>query len=254
MPRIQYAIPDPVILSAYPVGAARKALTPLRRTAEGALAPDACAALHALHFAVLAAGGDFRVTSATRSLNTQRAARAKYDRWVAAGKPAPGSAGFDASTMKAAYVAEPGYSFHNAGRAIDVDLASLQFPGVPADRQLDRLWELAKPLGWSPVIRSADEGAKEAWHFDFYGPWAKTLARRGYAETAMAACLDIGGTGYGRDAEREVQAQLHRAGFDPGAIDGALGAKTRAALVAVGVSPNLPLADILAAVRALADG
>lgn len=195
----------------------------------GICTADTAAALLALHDAVTAAGGDFRVTELHRDIAVQRKARAKYDAWVAAGKPKPGTPGFDAASMKAAFVATPGRSGHNAGRSIDIDLASLVFPGVPADKQLDRLWEIAIPLGWSPVIKAATEGASESWHFDFWGELAGVKARLGYEQAALCGAILVGhGDLSGYDAE--VQALLCRAGHDIGAIDGKVGARTRSAL------------------------
>lgn len=226
------------ILSSYGPGGTdpaipRAKLRPLHALAGGRATPDTCAALWALHLAVLDAGGDFRVTDCFRGVETQREARAKYDRWVAAGKPAPGSSKYDAKTMKAAYVAVPGRSWHNAGRAIDVHLDALRFPGVPANQQLDKLWELAKPIGWSPIIKDAIEGASESWHFDYFGEWRPVVERRGYEEAAIAAAADVG-NGEADRGWRFVQGGLHRAGYDVGPIDGIPGSKTARALVAAG--------------------
>ena len=221
-------------------GGPRTGLIPLARLGKaGICTADTAAALLALHEAVTAAGGDFRVTELHRDVSVQRAARAKYDAWVRAGKPKPGTAGYNAEMMRAAFVAAPGRSGHNAGRSIDIDLASLRFPGIPADKQLDRLWEIAKPLGWSPIIRAATEGASESWHFDFWGPLTGVLLRLGYEQAALCGAILVGhGDLSGYDAE--VQALLSRAGFDIGPIDGKIGARTRAALsAALGVSESV---------------
>lgn len=219
----------------------------------GKMAPDAAAGLLALHKAVMAAGGDFRVTDCFRDVATQASARAKYDNWVKAGKPKPGTSGFDANTMKAAYVAVPGRSNHNAGRAIDVHLAALRFPGVAADKQLDRLWELAKPLGWTPIIKAPDEVASEAWHFDFHGPWAGVVERAGYESGAIGAAADVG-NGESDTGWRRVQGQLHRAGYNVGTIDGIAGKRTHEGLAASGFKGNATdLKSVVAWVDALAD-
>lgn len=237
-PRVQLVPVSPSIASSYPIGAPRGSLKPLNSLTGGRMAADAATALLALHTAVAAVGGDLRITDCYRSTAEQRAARAKYDTWIAAGKPKPGSAGWNSATMKADYVAEPGFSFHNAGRSIDLHVEALKFPAVPADQQLDRLWQICRPIGWSPVISAPTEGATESWHLDYLGEWSPVRERRGYAEAAMAACLDIGGTGYGRDNERAIQAQLHRAGYDVGAIDGVIGPRTTRAMQACGVGPG----------------
>lgn len=228
---------DPSIASSYAraggTAGPRAGLWPLAQLAAGAATPDTAAALVALDRAVREAGGDFRVTELHRNVATQQTARAKYDRWVAAGKPARGSAGFDAASMKADFVAVPGRSMHNAGRAIDVNLGALAFPGVPADRQLDKLWDLARPLGWSAVIAAPNERASEAWHFDFWGDLAGIKARLGYEQAAFAGALLVGHAGAGTSWASVTQALLQRAGHDIGPIDGAFGPRSRAALAAV---------------------
>lgn len=192
--------------------------------------PEMAPALKALSDEVAKAGGDFRVTECHRDVGVQKAARAKYDNWVKAGKPAPGSSSWNASTMKNAFVAAPGRSGHNAGRSIDVHLGMLKFPGVPADKQLDKLWEIAIPLGWKPIIKSADEGASEAWHFDYPGELSGVMSRLGYEQWALCGALLVG-HGDIQGYEAVTQALLCRAGYDIGKIDGAPGAKTRAALM-----------------------
>jgi uncharacterized protein YbdZ (MbtH family) len=205
-------------------------LRPLSKLGKaGIAAPHMAAKLKLLNDAVLAAGGDFRVTECHRDIEVQRAARAKYDRWVAAGKPKPGTAGFDAKTMKAAFVATPGRSGHNAGISIDVHTSMLKFPDVAANRQLDRLWEIAIPLGWTPVIKAPDESASESWHFDCWGDLAPAKNRVGYEQAALCGAILVG-HGDLRGYEAEIQALLVRAGYDIGAIDGVAGTKTRAAL------------------------
>jgi hypothetical protein len=212
-------------------GGPRATLTPLCKLGKvGIAVPEMAAALKALSDAVAAKGGDFRVTECHRDVAVQKAARDKYDNWVKAGKPAPGSAGWNAATMKNAYVAQPGRSGHNAGRSIDVHLAELKFP-VPANKQLDVLWECAIPLGWKPIIREADEGAKEAWHFDYWGELTGVLERLGYEQAALCGAILVG-HGDLSSFGAVVQALLCRAGFNIGAIDGAIGPKSIAALSA----------------------
>lgn len=229
---------DPVIKSAYDSKGRtgsndRTALQSLRDRKAGYMTPDAVLALSDLHMAVSAAGGDFRVTDCLRDLEEQTAARAKYDAWLAAGRPAR----FDTAIMKSAFVARPGRSFHNAGRAIDVDIASLKFPGVSPDHQLDKLWEIALPRGWRPAIKLPDEEAKEAWHFDFMGAdWSPVYARIGYEWTAICAVLDIGEWSIVLARERIIQANLQRAGYSIGDIDGLIGRRCVKALGMAGIT------------------
>ena len=214
----------------------RASLRGLASTALGYFTPDACEALFKLHEAVLNAGGDFRVTDGFRSTETQSAARKKYENWLRDFQPAPNSKEFDPKRHKAAFVALPGRSFHNAGRAIDVHVDALRFPDVSRERQLDRLWELAIPLGWTPIIKAPTEGMSECWHFDFMGPWAPVVTRRGYEEAAIGAVLCTGDNSafVACGSVRRIQSQLHRAGYDCGKIDGVFGPLTEAALYASG--------------------
>jgi hypothetical protein len=235
MPVVELVKVDVGIASSYDrngrTGGPRSGLRPLADLKAGVATPATAAAMKRLADAVTAEGGDFRVTESHRDIVVQRTARNRYDNWVRAGKPKQGTAGFNASTMKAAYVATPGRSMHNAGRAIDVDIASLKFPGVAADKQLDKLWTLAKAVGWSPIIKSADERASEAWHFDCYDDLAPMLRRVGYEQTALCGAILVGHgdlTGF----VPEIQALLCRAGFDIGGIDGVVGPRTKRSLAA----------------------
>jgi hypothetical protein len=234
MPPVSLVPVDLSIASSYNksggTGGPRANLTPLAKLGKAGVAhPEMAPALKALSDAVAARGGDLRITECHRDVAVQKTARAKYDNWVNAGKPAPGSAGWNASTMKNAFVALPGRSGHNAGRSIDVHLSELKFPGVPADKQLDVLWECALPLGWKPIIKTADEGAKEAWHFDFWGELTGVLNRLGYEQAALCGALLVG-HGDLQGFPAVTQALLCRAGFDIGKIDGAIGPKSIAAL------------------------
>lgn len=214
----------------------RSQLVPLRELSIGNVTPDTADAMLALHIAVDGEGGDLRFTEAKRDIGMQADARAKYLRWLSDGKPKVGK-GYNSSVHKNAFVSRPGRSFHNGARAIDVHIAALRFPVLRDDQVLDRLWELAIPLGWTPVIKKPDETARESWHMDFMGPWSHVKDRLGYEQAAMCACLDIG---EGREVferyeQRCIQAQLHRAGFNVGDVDGYLGKRTKAALNASGI-------------------
>lgn len=242
---------DGSIMSSYAksggTGGPRSNLQPLTKLGKaGICIPVVAQALLNLSNAVAAAGGDLRITELHRDVEVQRAARQKYLNWVNAGKPKPGSSGFNASTMKAAVVAKPGRSMHNAGRAIDVHLSELKFPGVPANQQLDKLWDIAKPLGWSPIIKSADEGASEAWHFDFYADIKGVLDRLGYEQAALCGAILVG-HGDLTSYEAVVQALVSRAGHNIGEIDGVAGPKTINALAAcLGVTADAAKAKIAA--------
>lgn len=239
---------DPSIASSYDkagkTGGPRANLTPLCKLGKAGIAvPEMARALLNLSNAVTAAGGDLRITECHRDVAVQKAARAKYDAWVAAGKPKPGTAAFNDKTMKAAFVATPGRSGHNAGRSIDVHLGALKFP-VTTDKQLDRLWEIALPLGWKPIIKTADEGASEAWHFDYWGELNGVFERLGYEQAALCGAILVGHGDLDSHGAR-VQALLCRAGFSIGKIDGIAGANTANALAtALGVSVDAAKAAI----------
>jgi len=224
------------ILSSYDIhgatGGPRAALSPLATQARGKMVPEAAAALGKLNDAALAVGGDFRVTDCFRTIDEQAAIRKRYDTWVAAGKPAPGTKAFNATTMKSDYVALPAKSGHNGGRASDLSTSMMHFPGVAADKQLDKLWEIARPLGWRPIIKAPTEGVTENWHFDYPGELTPILDRHGYETWAMCAVLDIGAGGsvLPRAMERAVQFHLTRSGADLGEIDGMIGQRTERAL------------------------
>jgi len=232
------------ILSSYDAsgktGGPRAELRPLHLRASGVLIPGAATALKALHDAVSAAGGDLRITDCHRSYSVQAAARAEYE-----------------SGRKKAFVAEPGRSNHNGGRAVDIHVGMLRFPGVTPDKQLDKLWELMKPLGWSPVISAPNEGASEAWHIEWRGELAHVYAPGGpgYADAALIGALLVGHAG--RYAEgpsgeaRMVQALAHRAGANVGAVDGAIGKATRAGLAKLLGTVPATNTEIIAALTAL---
>lgn len=211
-------------------GGPRANCTPIAKLGKAGIAhPEMAPALKALSDSVAAAGGDLRITECHRDIAVQTAARQKYDNWAKAGKPKPGTPGFDAKSMKAAYVAQPGRSGHNAGRSIDVHLDVLKFPGLPANQQLDKLWEIAIPLGWKPIIKTADEGASEAWHFDYPGELTGVMTRLGYEQWALCGALLVG-HGDLQGFPAVTQALLCRAGYNIGNIDGAIGPKSIAAL------------------------
>ena len=218
-------------------------------TPMGFAPPDVAEAIWLLHVAVLKAGGRLRLTSLLRSRESSDKARAKYLQWKDDGKPDPDvkGSGYDKTIHKDAYVKPGGLSNHNGARAIDVHvtdkkdglLVSIIFPSIHANQNLDMLWDLAIPLGFTPIIDAPNETQKEAWHLDFLGPWAHVNERLGADAGAMAACLDAGMGGYpggaAKDRRRALQAQIHRCGPDIGKIDGDLGKKPRRGLALCGL-------------------
>ncbi len=187
------------------------------------ITPDFLKALKKLDELVKAQKGTLRITDLYRSWETQAENRQKY-----------------LTGKKRAYVAKPGSSFHNAGRAVDIGLNHLQFEGVARDDWLDVLWDIAIPLGFRPIIKTPDMDALEAWHFDFPGlEWAKAYDTIKYPEVAKCCVLDVGGWNPDEDSDKVnrmfVQAQLIRLGrFDIGKVDGIFGRKTLNAIGELG--------------------
>ena len=243
--RVKLISVGPSIMSSYNGRTSKKPLALVDLNDQIGTCPEPMAwALLSLMQAVKMSGGVLRITDLHRSPAKSAAARVKYERWLADGKPRGRE--YDKSIHKNAYISPAGKSWHNAARAIDVDLKSLEFD-VPEDQWLDVLWSLASPLGFEPIIGRPDEDATEAWHFDFRGPWEHVEERLGNGAGAMCACLDIGvGEGiYSEPEARQLQAQLHRCGQDVGKVDGDIGRKTRAGLSGLGLSPSIRHAQAL---------
>jgi hypothetical protein len=190
------------------------------RTDQARVQEDVLQPLIQAHNAVHQLGGKFILNQLFRTRKDQEYFYAKYK----SGSGAPAQ--------------RPGYSVHESGRAMDVSTSQLNFP-VPADKQIDVLWDAVRQFGWRPVIDRADETRVERWHFDYWGPWDALRAEYGYNQAARAAVLDVTGGQGPEEAAQAIQAQLWRRGFPCGAIDGVLGDKTKRALVAAGFSADL---------------
>lgn len=192
-----------------------------------------------------------RVTELRRTVATQARARAKYERWLAAkaaGEP------FDSKTMKRDFVAKPGKSMHNAGRAVDLWTEPMR-QALGAE-YLDVFWPVAARHGFTPVLAKPTEGRSEEWHFDHAGPWGNVRAHHGYEAMALCAALIAGEAGEWQSDARLAQALLLRQGLDIGEPDGAIGKRTRAALLRTGVYPGanpstLAVIEAIPALRAL---
>ncbi len=208
--RTTFVLCDSEILSAYNtggVGGPRHHLLSLNQIPSreepyaGMLPLDVCGALLKLHQEVKALGGDLRISDARR-----RPSEESHKSW------------------------------HHSGRAIDIDLDELNL-------KLSELWDLAKPLGWNPIISEPDPTQKEAWHFEFRGVWGPVKDRTSYRQASVGALLDLGLTRewQGFWKQKTIQANLQRAGFDCGEIDGMIGPKTRAAIVAASLSVGNPI-------------
>lgn len=229
---------DPSIISSY----GEKALFHL---AGGQACDDTAAALLALCQEL----PWMRVTDCFREVSTQVALRKRYDHWVAAGKPT--GAAYDEKTMKNAFVATPGKSLHNAGRAVDLNTELMQ-RHLGAE-YLDAFWPIAAKHGFTPIIARPDEGKSESWHFDHKGSWLPVFVKYGADVGSLCCTLDVGQAGEFQSDNRLIQALLLRAGYDIGAPDGVLGKKSCAALAACGVQDpgSVPNDAIIETLRAL---
>ena len=215
---------DPSIISSY-------GEKPMFHLAGGQACADVAAALLALVQEL----PWLRVTDCFREVSVQVALRKRYDTWVAAGKPKAGSAGWNAKTMKDAFVAIPGKSMHNAGRAVDLNTEVMQ--KNLGKEYLDAFWPIATKHGFSHIIAKPTEGASESWHYDHHGDWDRVFSHLGYEQGALCAALDVGQAGAFQSDAALVQALLLRAGYDIGAVDGQLGKRSYTAL-AMALAPG----------------
>jgi zinc D-Ala-D-Ala carboxypeptidase len=208
------------ILSVYRSRAGQRVLLPSRMAC---CTPDTAAAIAAIEAEVEAAGGELLLSDLFRSYDMQLQAHLDYT-----------------SGKKRAFSPAPGGSMHEAGRAFDLDLGSL---GVP----LERFWGIAARHGVTPIIRSPDPSASEAWHFDCRGShdrvYAYYASGKGtnlapYQAMAASAILAAGlrhDLFAGREREALLQSMLIRLGDELGNIDGQIGMRTRAALAKAGL-------------------
>ena len=182
--------------------------------------PDTKDALMGLRGRVEAAGGALRVSDLFRSAAAQN----------------------EAHKNKPTLSPPAGQSWHETGRAFDIDLNALK------PLTLAEFWLLARGVGVTPIIPQPNAGAAEAWHFERRGSHAIIAGRLGNRAGVESALLAIGlhvmriGT---RQVEARIQAGLHRLGADPGRLDGAIGPKTRAALEYAGF-PEWRNAELMA--------
>jgi hypothetical protein len=204
--------------------------------------------------AVEAKGGKLVANSLTRTCAQQQPLRDAYVKYLndLSAWEAGGKVGKAPTAVAAAN--KPGRSNHQGGRAIDVSTKNV-FPGAPADKQIDLLWETGKPFGFTPIISKPDEEKSERWHFDCWNDWIGVKTRIGYETACMCSALDVGQAGEWQSNNRLMQALLLRAGYDIGEPDGIVGKRTVAATkLALGANyaskyPHVEM--LLSALRAL---
>jgi hypothetical protein len=114
---------------------------------------------------------------------------------------------------------------------------------------LASLWSVVVPLRFTPWDRNPVPSSTDHV-FHFLGPWQTLYERliasgRGehaWVSTCIAAQCDVGAWKGDRELQRFVQAQLHRIGQNPGPLDGQIGARTVAAIHALGLKSLRDLA------------
>lgn len=151
---------------------------------------------------------------------------------------------------KKAFSPPPGGSFHEAGRAFDLDLDKIKEMG------LAQFWVVAKKHGLLPIISEPKAGVSESWHFDCRGSHARVYdyyaAGRGtnfkaYTAAAASAIVSIGQKvdALGEDARPGyIQSGLIRLGLEIGNLDGHLGQRSADALRALGIDPSSGLDNV----------
>ena len=184
---------------------------------------DMAEALKILDKIVTESGGSMYIIDLFRNWSVQEASRNQY-----------------LSGKKRAFVAPPGGSFHNAGRAVDISVKELSYSGIEKDDWLQKFWDQAKPLGLLPIIKIPNLGTSECWHFDFPGEdWKEAYEKLSYPEVAKCATLDIGAWDPSEDPAKVdrmfLQSQLIRLGhYEIGKVDGVIGSKTQRVLDQLG--------------------
>lgn len=148
------------------------------------------------------------------------------------------------SGKKSAYSPPPGGSFHEAGRAFDLDLSALKIT-------LADFWKLAKKFNVVPIIDQPKSSLSEAWHFecrgshqvvyDYYAA-GKGTNFKPYTAAAASAIL---ATGVKVDAfktnqtQAAIQSCIIRLGQNIGNIDGQIGRKTQQGLQQLGITVDM---------------
>jgi hypothetical protein len=131
-------------------------------------------------------------------------------------------------------VQPPGYSAHNYGVAVDLDL-----DGTMKKRgwTYDKLIEVMKSYGWYCHRQDGKGGRSESWHFNYLGPDAAKYMK--YSVSTQSITWDKPVESritelYGSQfllSDSEVQAVLKKLGLYKGDVDGKFGPISRTALM-----------------------
>ncbi|MFZ1677108.1 MAG: hypothetical protein WBP41_06510 [Saprospiraceae bacterium] len=145
---------------------------------------------------------------------------------------------------KKAFSPPPGGSFHEAGRAFDLDLSALKI-------ELVDFWKIAAKYGIVPIIKQPKANQSEAWHFDCRGSHqivydyyatGKGNNFNPYTASAASAILSIGVfvDAFGpNQIQATIQSCLIRLGKEIGNIDGYIGRRTQKALEELSIPFNV---------------
>jgi len=177
--------------------------------------PDFRRAIQNIENDVRVAGAKLRLSDLFRSYDMQYKAHMDYK-----------------TGRKRSYSPPPGSSFHEAGRAMDVDLGALRPLG---GNFLEVFWGIASRYGVLPIISEPNSHKSEAWHFECRGEFQNVRRLEGYKMAVRAAILDVGiDIREVKDDEAAwVQGQVLAYGIDIGTIDGIVGRKTKAAITQI---------------------
>jgi hypothetical protein len=161
------------------------------------------------------------------------------------------------SGKKTAFSPPPGGSFHEAGRAFDLDLGAIHI-------SLSDFWEIAAKYDILPIIKQPDPTISEAWHFDCRGSHQAVYQYyangkgNNFAPYAAAAVSAILSDGIEVDffgpnqTQAALQCCLIRLGSEIGNIDGIIGLRTQQGLTELNI-PFEPdnLSDMLSRAESL---
>jgi hypothetical protein len=146
------------------------------------------------------------------------------------------------SKKKKAFSPPPGGSFHEAGRAFDMDLSAIKI-------SLADFWTIAAKFGVFPIITQPKPNVSEAWHFDCRGSHqiiyqyyadGKGKNFKPYTAASASGILSIGVhvDAFGANqTQAALQSCIVRLGQEIGNIDGQIGRKSQQALANL----NIPL-------------
>lgn len=145
---------------------------------------------------------------------------------------------------KKAFSPPPGGSFHEAGRAFDLDLDAIKI-------SLADFWTIAIKHGMVPIIDKPKASTSEAWHFDCRGSHqlvydyyrnGKGTNFKPYTAAAASGILSIGVIvdQFGANQKQAaLQSCLIRLGKEIGNIDGVIGRRTQQAISELGITFDL---------------